>query len=96
MTATLVTATAWLAVLAVAVSAVLFGQGARFPSSRPRNARRARYRRIGTALSITGPITVVLVALAVAALTAAWLVVAVIAFAAVGVVSVAGLVLAPH
>jgi len=96
MTATLVTATAWLAVLAVTGSAVLFGQGARFPNRRPRTARRTRNRRIGTALSITGPIAVVLVAVVIAAMTAAWLVVAVIAFAAVGVVSVAGLVLAPH
>ncbi|MDQ3733056.1 MAG: hypothetical protein M3400_03480 [Actinomycetota bacterium] len=96
MSATLVTATAWLAVLAVTVSAVLFGQAARFPNRRPRHTRAARNRRIGTALSISGPIAVLLIAVPVAALTAAWLLVAVIAFAAVGVVSLTGLALAPH
>lgn len=87
---------AWLAVLAIAVSAVLFGQGARVPSRRPRDLRAARNRRIGTALSISGPIVVIMIALAVATMTDAWLVAAVIAFAAVAVVSVAGLALAPH
>jgi len=37
-----------------------------------------------------------LLAVGAAALTDAWLVVAVVAFAAVGVVAVAGLILAPH
>lgn len=87
---------AWLAVLAVTVTAVLFGQGARVPGRPPRDARAARNRRLGTALSISGPIAVVLLALAAAALTDAWLVVAVVAFAAVVVVSLAGLFLAPH
>lgn len=87
---------AWLAVLAITVSAVLFGRGARVPARRPRDARAARNRRIGTALSISGPIAVVLLAVAAATVSQAWLPVAVIAFAAVGVVSLAGLVLAPH
>jgi len=96
MSATFVTAAAWLAVVAITMSAVLFGQGARVPARRPRDARAARNRRIGAALSISGPIAVVLLGLAVATMTEAWLPVAVIAFAAVGVVSLAGLVLAPH
>ena len=96
MSATFVTATAWLAVLAITVSAVLFGQGARFPNRPPKHARAARNRRIGTAMSISGPLAIVLIAVAVAALTGAWLLLAVIAFAAVGVVSLTGLVLAPH
>ncbi|MDQ4039258.1 MAG: hypothetical protein M3313_13135 [Actinomycetota bacterium] len=96
MTDALVMTAAWLAVLAITVSAVLFGQGARVPGRPPRNGRVARNRRLGTAVSISGPIAVVLVALAVGTLTDAWLVMAVIAFAAVGIVVVAGLVLAPH
>ena len=92
----MLTGAAWLAVLAITVSAVLFGQGARAPSRPPRDVRAARKRRLGTALSISGPLAVVLLAVGAAALTDAWLVVAVVAFAAVGVVAVAGLILAPH
>jgi len=91
-----VMAAAWLAVLAITVSAVLFGQGARMPNRRPRDARAARNRRLGTALSISGPVAVVLLALGAATLTDAWLIVAVVAFAAVGIVAVAGVILAPH
>lgn len=87
---------AWLAVGAITVSAVLFGQGARTPSRPPGTARTARNRRLGTALSISGPLLVVVLAVAVAALTSQWLVLAVVAFAAVAVVAVVGLVLAPH
>lgn len=96
MSDAMVMGAAWLAVLAITVSAVLFGQGARVPGRPPRDARAARTRRLGTALSISGPIAVVLLALAAAMLTSAWLVVAVIAFAAVAVVSLTGLILAPH
>ncbi len=96
MSTTLVTIAAWLAVVAFTVSAVLFGQGARMPSRPPRHARAARNRRVGTALSISGPITVVLLSLGAAALTREWLLVAVVAFALVGAVALAGLVLAPR
>lgn len=96
MSDALMTVSAWLAVVAITTSAVLFGQGARMPTRRPRNAGAARKHRIGTAVSISGPIVVVLLAIAVATATAAWLIVAVIAFASVAVVAVAGLVLAPH
>ncbi len=85
-----------MAVLAMTISAVLFGQGARVPTRCPRDARAARNRRIGTALSISGPIAVVLLGVAAATMTQQWLLVAVIVFAAVAVVAVAGLILAPH
>ncbi|MBA3340026.1 MAG: hypothetical protein H0T54_09855 [Geodermatophilaceae bacterium] len=96
MSATLVNAAAWSAVLAMTVSAILFGQGARVPARPARDARVAHNPRIGTALSISGPIAVVLLAVAAATMTQEWLLVAVIAFAAVGVVAVVGLLLAPH
>ncbi len=96
MSDTFVTVAAWLAVAAIAVSAVVFGQGARASTRAPRDARAARNRRIGTALSINGPVVVVLLAFAVAMMTGAWLVGAVVAFAAVGVVALAGLALSPH
>lgn len=96
MSETLVTGAAWLAVVAMTASAVLFGQGARVPARRPRDARAARNRRLGTAMSISGPIVIVLLALATAAMTDAWLTVAVIAFASIAVVALTGLVLAPH
>lgn len=91
-----VAAMAWLAVLAMAISAVLFGQESRTAPRRPLDARRARRRRFGVAVSISGPIAVVLVSLAVAAMTAAWLIVAVLAFAGVAVVAAAGLATTPH
>jgi len=96
MSQTFVTGAAWLAVVAFAVSAVLFGQSARMPSRRPRTPRAARNRRIGIALSISGPIVVVLAAVAVATRTEEWLLLAIIAFGSIGVVSLAGFVLAPH
>lgn len=96
MSAAFINGVAWLAVLAMTISAVLFGQGARVPTRRPRDARAARNRRIGTALSISGPIAVVLLGVAAATMTQQWLLVAVIAFAAIAVVAVAGLILAPH
>ncbi|MDQ3504949.1 MAG: hypothetical protein M3446_04495 [Actinomycetota bacterium] len=96
MSALSVTAVAWLAVLAITASAVLFGQGARAPSHPARGVQAGRRHRIGTALSISGPIGVLLIAVAAGAMAGSWLTLAVIAFAAVGFVAVAGLVLAPH
>ncbi len=96
MSALSVTAVAWLAVLAITASAVLFGQGARVPSRPVQGGQAGRRHRIGTALSISGPIAVLLLAVAAGAVTGSWLTLAPIAFAAVGAVSVAGLVLAPH
>ncbi len=96
MSALSVTAVAWLAVLAITASSVLFGQGARMPARQAMDAPAARRHRVGIALSISGPIAVLLLAVAVGAVTGSWLTLAPIAFAAVGAVSVAGLVLAPH
>ncbi|HLM04012.1 MAG TPA: hypothetical protein VK402_02345 [Blastococcus sp.] len=86
---------AWLAVLALLVAAVLFGQTAR-TSPRRRRRRRSRRRRIGLFLSLSGPWIAVLGAVAAGALTGAWLVAA--AGAACGIVAtaVAGLTLRPR
>jgi hypothetical protein len=64
---------AWLAVLAVCVAAVLFGQTARPALRRRRRRTRAR---IGLVLSRSGPWLAVLVAAGAGALTGAWLVAA--------------------
>jgi hypothetical protein len=61
---------AWLAVLAVCVAAVLFGQTAR---TTPRRHRRSRGARIGLLLSLSGPWLAVVLALGAALLTGAWL-----------------------
>jgi hypothetical protein len=85
---------AWLAVLAVCVAAVLFGQTAR---TAPRGRqRRSGAGRLGLFLSLSGPWLAVLVGAGAGALTDAWLAAAV--GAAVGVIlcSVVGLSLAPH
>jgi hypothetical protein len=85
---------AWLAVLAVCVAAVLFGQTAR---TAPRGRRfRSRTGRIGLFLSLSGPWLAVLVGAAAGALTGAWLVAAAGAAAGVVLSSVVGLSLAPH
>jgi hypothetical protein len=65
-----VVALAWLAVLAVCVAAVLFGQAAR---TAPRRRRRSRGARVGLAVSLSGPWLAVLLAVAGGALTGAWL-----------------------
>ena len=84
---------AWLAVLAVCLAAVLFGQTARMG---PRRRRRSRRRRIGLFVSLSGPWLAVLGGAAAGALTGAWLSAA--AWAGVGVVvtAVAGFLLSPH
>ncbi len=75
---------AWLAVLAVCVAAVLFGQ-----STRTAPRRRSRVGRIGLFLSLSGPWLSVLGAAAAAAVTGAWLAAA--AAGACGVVLTAAL-----
>ena len=77
---------AWLAVLAVCVAAVVFGQ---FTRIAPRRRGRSRAGRIGLFLSLSGPWLSVLVAAAAGALTGAWLVAA--AAGASGVVLTAAL-----
>ena len=61
---------AWLAVLAVCVAAVLFGQSVR---TAPRRHRRSRAGRVGLFLSLSGPWLSVLLAGLAGALTGAWL-----------------------
>jgi hypothetical protein len=85
---------AWLAVLAVLVGAVLFGQGARTAPRRRR--RRSSRRRIGLFVSLSGPWLAVLAGVGAGLLTGAWLVAAAVAGAGVVLTSVAGFLLAPH
>jgi len=85
---------AWLAVLAVCVSAFLFGQTARTATRRFR--RRARSRRAGLFLSLSGPWLAVLGAVGVGAATGAWLPAAAVGACGVALVAAVGLALAPH
>ena len=84
---------AWLAVVAVCVAAVLFGQTAR---KAPRRRRRSRSGRVGLFLSLSGPWLAVLAGVGVGALTGAWLAAAAGAAAGVLVTAVVGFLLAPH
>jgi hypothetical protein len=84
---------AWLAVLAILVGAVLFGQTAR---TAPRRRRRSRRRRIGMFVSLSGPWLAVLAGVAAGALSGAWLVAAAAAGTGVVLTAVAGFLLAPH
>ena len=85
---------AWLAVLAVLVGAVLFGQTARTaPRSR---GRRSRRRRIGLFVSLSGPWLAVLAGVGAGALSGAWLAAAAVAGAGVVLTAVVGFLLAPH
>jgi hypothetical protein len=85
---------AWLAVLAVCLAAVLFGQTAR---TAPRGGRRrSAVGRLGLFLSLSGPWLAVLLGAGAGALTGAWLLAAAGAAAGVVVTSVVGLSLAPH
>lgn len=85
---------AWLAVLAVCGAAVVFGQTAR---TAPRSRRPpSRASRVGLAVSLSGPWLAVLVALAGAGLTGAWVRAAAAGAIGVLVAAVVGLVLHPH
>ena len=86
---------AWLAVLAVCLAAVLFGQTAR---RRPRRRRRRRSRaaRIGLFLSLSGPWLALLAGAGVGAVTGAWLVVAAATACGIAATALAGLTLRPH
>ncbi len=84
---------AWLAVLAVCVAAVVFGQSTR---TAPRRRRRSRAGRIGLFLSLSGPWLSVLVAAAVGAATGAWLAAAAAAACGIVVTAVVGYVLSPR
>jgi hypothetical protein len=84
---------AWLAVLAVCVAAVLFGQATR---TAPRRRRRSRAGRVGLFLSLSGPWLSVVVAAAVGALTGAWLLAAAGGACGVVLTAVVGYVLSPR
>jgi hypothetical protein len=84
---------AWLAVLAVLLAAVLFGQTAR---SSPRRRRRNRRRRIGLFVSLSGPWLAVVAGVAAGALSGAWLAAAAAAGAGVVLTALAGFLLSPH
>ena len=84
---------AWLAVLAVCVAAVLFGQSTR---AAPRWRRRSRAGRVGLFLSLSGPWLSVLVAAAAGALTGAWLVAAAAAACGVVLTALVGFLLSPR
>ena len=85
---------AWLAVLAVFVAAVLFGQTARTGPRRRR--RRSRRRRVGLFVSLSGPWLALLGGVGAGALSGAWLVAAAGTGAGVVLTAVAGFLLAPH
>jgi hypothetical protein len=84
---------AWLAVLALCVAAVLFGQSTR---TTPRRRRRSRTGRIGLFLSLSGPWLSVLGAAAAGAVTGAWLAAAAAAACGVVLTAVLGFVLSPR
>ncbi|HEV7187494.1 MAG TPA: hypothetical protein VGN28_06320 [Blastococcus sp.] len=84
---------AWLAVLALCVAAVLFGQTARLA---PRRRRRSRRRRVGLFVSLSGPWLAVLGGAAAGALTGAWLAAAAAAGAGVVLTALIGFLLSPH
>ena len=85
---------AWLAVLALLVAAVLFGQTSRMSTRRRR--RRSRARRIGLFLSLSGPWLAVLGGVAVGAITGGWLVAAATAACGIVLTTMAGLVFRPR
>ena len=87
-------ALAWLAVLALLVGAVLFGQTARTAPRRRR--RRSRRRRIGLFVSLSGPWLAVLAGVVAGLLGGAWLPAAAAAGAGVVLTAVVGFLLAPH
>jgi hypothetical protein len=84
---------AWLAVLAVCVAAVLFGQSTR---TAPLRRRRSRAGRVGLFLSLSGPWLSVVVAAAAGALTGAWLVAAAAAACGIVLTAVVGFLLSPR
>ena len=86
---------AWLAVLAVCLAAVLFGQSAR-TAPRRRRRRRSRAARIGLFLSLSGPWLALLAGAGLGAVTGAWLVVAAATACGIAATALAGLTLRPH
>jgi hypothetical protein len=87
-------AVAWLAVAAVCLAAVAFGQTARTAPRRRR--RRSRPARIGLFLSLSGPWLALAGGIATGVVTGAWLPAAAIATCAIVLTTLAGLVLRPR
>ena len=85
---------AWLALGAVLVGAVLFGQTARTAPRRRRS--RSGSARLGLVLSLSGPWLVTLVAALAGAVTGEWLAAAAIGTCGVAAVAVLGATLHPH
>ena len=86
---------AWVAVLAVCVAAVLFGQTAR-TAPRRRRRRRSRAARFGLFLSLSGPWLVLLLGVGAGAVTGAWLPAAAAAGCGILLTALAGLTLRPR
>ena len=84
---------AWLAVVAVCVAAVLFGQTAR---TAPRRRRRRTRARVGLFVSLSGPWLAVLGAAGAGAVTGAWLTAAAAGACGVVLAAVLGLAMHPH
>lgn len=88
---------AWLAVLAVCVAAVLFGQSTRTSTrTAPRRRPRSRAGRVGLFLSLSGPWLSVVLAAAAGAFTGAWLVAAAGGACGVVLTALAGFLLSPR
>ena len=84
---------AWLAVLAVCIAAVVFGQSTR---AAPRRTRRSSVGRIGLFLSLSGPWLSVLGAVIGGVVTGAWLAAAAAGAGGVALTAVVGFVLSPR
>lgn len=88
-------AVAWLAVAAVCVAAVMFGQTAR-TAPRRRRRRRSRAARVGLFLSLSGPWLVLLAGVGAGAVTGAWLQAAAVAAGGIVATALTGLTLRPR
>lgn len=86
---------AWLAVAAVCIAAVTFGQTAR-TAPRRRRRRRSRAARIGLFLSLSGPWLVLLAGVGAGAVTGAWLPAAATSACGIVVTALTGLTLRPR
>ena len=85
---------AWLALGAVLVGAVLFGQAARTAPRRRRT--RSRSSRVGLLVSLSGPWLVALVAALAGAVTGQWLAAGAIGTCGLALVAVLGATLHPY
>jgi hypothetical protein len=84
---------AWLAVLAVCVTAVLFGQTVR---TRPRRRRRSAVGRVGLFVSLSGPWLALVGAATAGAVSGNWLGAAAAGACFIVAVALVGLVLSPR